>query len=104
VTATWIKAVERGLFQSWPGLTVHAIKKYLPASEATTKGHLDQTRKNARSTQTQTQETEPTQEPQNEATGLLFATIEMTGRIYTDQTGRFPVKSSRGNQYILNSI
>jgi hypothetical protein len=33
--------------------------------------------------------------------GQRLATIEDTGKIYTDQTGRFPVTSSRGNKYIL---
>jgi hypothetical protein len=32
---------------------------------------------------------------------LLFATITETGKICTNQTGQFPVTSSRGNQYIL---
>jgi hypothetical protein len=26
---------------------------------------------------------------------------EATGQIYTDQTGRFPITSSRGNKYIM---
>ena len=26
---------------------------------------------------------------------------DVTGKIYTDQTGRFPVTSTRGNKYIL---
>ena len=31
----------------------------------------------------------------------LFKTFYLSGKIYTDQTGRFPVTSSRGNKYIL---
>ena len=27
--------------------------------------------------------------------------MEVTGNIFTDQTGRFPVMSSKGNQYIM---
>ena len=27
--------------------------------------------------------------------------IEITGKIYSDQTGRFPLSSSRGNKYIM---
>jgi hypothetical protein len=66
---------------------------------------MDQTRKNVRSTKTRTNENEnetlPTQNVNNEPTHLTFATIEDTGKIYTDQTGRFPVTSSQGHKYIL---
>jgi hypothetical protein len=41
----------------------------------------------------------PTQEPNNDKTNELHATIETTSKIYTDQTSQFPVTSSRGNQY-----
>jgi hypothetical protein len=45
VPSTWIKAIQRDFFQSWPGLTTEAVHKHLPKSMATTKGHMDQTRK-----------------------------------------------------------
>jgi hypothetical protein len=49
---------------------------------------------------------EEEQEPNNTQTHQIFAAIEntdkiYTGKIYTDQTGRFPVTSSQGNKYIL---
>ena len=44
---------------------------------------------------------EPTQEPNNDATYPLFAFIENSGKIYADQTGRFPVTPSKGSKYIL---
>ena len=71
---------------------------------------MDQTRKNVRTTQPITKHhnppddavtTDPQQEPNNTSTHQLFATITDTGKIYTDQTGRFPVTSSSGNQYIM---
>jgi hypothetical protein len=44
-----------------------------------------------------------TSPPKQEArTNFVYAQpIEYTGQIYTDQTGPFPVRSSRGYQYIL---
>ena len=39
---TWIQAVKKGHFKTWPGITVKAIQRYLPKSEATMLGHLDQ--------------------------------------------------------------
>jgi hypothetical protein len=41
------------------------------------------------------------QEADKTATYQVFTSIESTGRIYTDQTGCFPVRSSQGNNYIL---
>ena len=51
VPATWIKAIQKGFFTSWPGLTAKAVSKHLPKSIDTSKGHLDQTQNNFRSTQ-----------------------------------------------------
>jgi hypothetical protein len=109
VTSTWKQAIKHGFFQSWPGLTTTAVNEHFPKLQATTKGHMDQTRKNVRSTQQHDNqpvidtnpEMDPKQEENNEITNHLFATIDDTGKIYTDQTGQFPVKSSQGNQYIL---
>jgi hypothetical protein len=39
--STWIPAIKRGFFQSWPGLTPELARKYFPQLEATTKGHMD---------------------------------------------------------------
>jgi hypothetical protein len=37
VKSTWITAIKNGNFLSWPGLTEHAVEKYLSKSTATTK-------------------------------------------------------------------
>jgi hypothetical protein len=50
VPSTWIAAAQRGFFKLWPCLTAAAVRKHLPKSEATTKGHIDQTRKKLYST------------------------------------------------------
>jgi hypothetical protein len=49
-TQTWIKAVKNQHFNTWPPFTPQEIAKLLPKSIATTLGHLDQQRKNVRST------------------------------------------------------
>ena len=42
------------------------------------------------------------QATQSENTDLvILKTVDMSGKSYADQTGRFPVTSSRGNKYIL---
>jgi hypothetical protein len=63
---------------------------------------MDQIRKSIRSTQiNDNDDLEPPQEANNPKTHLLFAAIIDTGKIYTDQTGRFPVTSSKGHKYVL---
>jgi hypothetical protein len=37
---TWCKAIDNDQFLSWPGLMSAAVKKYLPPSTATVKGHM----------------------------------------------------------------
>ena len=66
-------------------------------------GHMDQTHKHVRSTKPEKDIStdKEHEEPNNHPTHNVFATIEETGKVYTDQTGRFPVRSSAVNQYIL---
>ena len=49
--STWLKAVRKGYFKSWPVLTHDLIARYLTEQVPKIKGHLNQTRMNVRSTQ-----------------------------------------------------
>ena len=51
-TQTFLQAIRNGNFTTWPGLTPQLVKKYLPLTTATAKGHLDQERKNLQTTKT----------------------------------------------------
>jgi hypothetical protein len=48
--STWCKAIDAGFLTTWPELTSTQVRKHLPQSEATIKGHLNQQRANLRST------------------------------------------------------
>jgi hypothetical protein len=101
--STWITAIKNGHFTSWPGLTEHAVEKDLSKSTSTAKGHLDQQRRNARTTKVKDPKViiaEPDLD-QGIKTQFIFAATIDAGQIYTDQTGRFPVVSSKGNNYIM---
>ena len=50
VKSTWLKAVKAGNYIGWPLITTKNVTKYYPDSVETPKGHLNQTRKNVRST------------------------------------------------------
>jgi hypothetical protein len=104
-------ALKAGYLTNFPGLTTATLRKYPPRSIAMIKGHLDQTRKNQRSTQPKKltpidtahpTDTSPTSDTPNTRSHICYAAImEPTGQIYTDQTGRFVVPSSNGNNYLL---
>jgi hypothetical protein len=51
VQDTWFKAIQNGNFATWPSITVENVRKYVPKSDATAKGHMNQIRQNIRSTQ-----------------------------------------------------
>jgi hypothetical protein len=103
VKSTWIKAIKNGNFSSWPGLNEQNVEKYLSKSTSTSKGHLNQQRQNARTTKIKDAElidSEPDPDHGIKTQYIYAATID-AGQIYTDQTGIFPVVSSKGNKYIM---
>jgi hypothetical protein len=103
VKSTWIKAIKNGNFSSWPRLNEHTVDKHLSKSTSTAKGHLNQQRQNARKTKIKdAQVLDPEHDMDHGIkTQFIYAATIDEGQIYTDQTGRFPVVSSRGNKYIM---
>jgi hypothetical protein len=90
-------------FLSWPGLNEHTVEKYLSKSTSTAKGHLNQQRQNARTTKIKDAQLLDSDSDQDRGikTQFVYAATIDAGKIYTDQTGRFPVVSSKGNKYIM---
>jgi hypothetical protein len=105
VPSTWIKAIDAGFFATWPGLTSALVRNHLPKSEATCKGHMRTTRTNVRSTKPQPllagpSTDAPAVQPFREKECYLMP-IDVSGKVYTDQTGRFPKFSSKGSKYLM---
>jgi hypothetical protein len=125
VPSTWIAAIQKEHYATWPGLTDDLIRKHLPKSVATVKGHLDQQRQNIRSTKpnppkpanntsipslapnasppkSDDTDCHPTSDVPNQRTYTIYAaSIDIRGEIATDLTGRFPTTSYQGHKYIL---
>ena len=113
VVSTWTKAIDAGYFATWPGLTSELVRKHLSPSIATAKGHHQQDRQNVRSTKTvpsPSMFTQPnvmttlpssSEDASAQANLVYVQPIELTGKVATDQTGRFPTTSSRGNKYLM---
>lgn len=58
--STMLTAINKNYLDSFPGLTATLLRKYYPNPMATSKGHLDQTRKNQRSTRLRSAPASPT--------------------------------------------
>ena len=117
---TWMKAIDRDFYITWPNLTSALVSKYLDKSHETTYGHLKLVRQGIRSSNITTRLHRP---PQN---GMLensssetetgrtkthhigFNTIspkdlteDLKHLIATDLPGRFPITSARGHKYLF---
>jgi hypothetical protein len=102
---SWIKAINNGNYKTWPGITAKAVSKHYPESVETQKGHMKKQRQNVRSTK-QKVIVEATSED-GELThadikqNIMVKIMNVDATVYTDQTGRFPVQSSRGNTSLM---
>ena len=94
VKQTLIQEIKKGYFTKWPYLTINLINKQLHQSMETAKGHMHQTQKNLKSTNTQeikTAEEEP-MKPLVQCTNTVFTKIINHKRqIAAYLTGKFPV-------------
>ena len=126
VKSTWLDDIKDGNFASWPGLTYQNAAKYFHSSHETIKGHMTQTRHNVRSTNPNpSQATQPSTKSNclwkvfNKPPAKLQARpvsppdlpAEVTNEVhsweipisnlYSDDTGRFPVRACSRNQYVI---
>ena len=100
VKSTWIKAIKNGNLQSFPLLHLKQVEKYIPLSPATSKGHIRQVKQNIRSMKLQS--TSTITKSKDTKNNLVFVKhYDMIKSICSDQTGRFPVTSNRGNKYMM---
>ena len=113
--STWLTALKNNNFPTWPGLTVERVQKYYPDTLSTAKGHLDQEQQNLRSTKPAIiplsthdhielqNDFSPRQESPTPSNNIMSIIIPFVcpRTAYCDLTGKFPFKSSRGNQYIM---
>jgi hypothetical protein len=108
---TWLRAVKNRQYASWPGLMPKTIAKHFPESKETLKGHAWKTRSgqqwtkrmpvrednliNENEADTKAGLTRPTTKECNIFTQIYnVEEDEAILKMYTDQTGRFPKKSS----------
>jgi hypothetical protein len=101
-----LQAVQNGHLVTWPGLTEQAINKHLNLTPATTMVHMNQRRQNIRST-SKTPITSDIEDLTVTPAGLgtknhlVYAVLVNQGQLYMDLTGKFPVRSRKGNWYVM---
>jgi hypothetical protein len=97
-----LQAVKNGHLVTWPGLTEDAIHKHLKLTPATAMGHINQRRQNIRFTPKTPIEDVPTTDTNlGTKTHLVYGVLVDQGQLYTDLTEKFPVRSSKGNSYVM---
>jgi hypothetical protein len=106
VKSTLIKAINTCYLKGFPSLTLKRVSRHITINYATIKGHMDQTCQGQRSTShsinrnpsptisIDTHDNDddilPVHIPER-STNLVFMAIhDITGAVFTDQTGRFP--------------
>jgi hypothetical protein len=101
-----LQAVKNGHLVTWPGLAEEAINKHLRLVPATAVGKLNQRRQSIRSTSktpitAAIDDVPETTTHMGTKTHLVYAVLVDQGQLYTDLTGKFPVRSSKGNYYVM---
>ena len=114
VIVTWIEAINKGWYSTWPGLTSSRVRQHLPPSEHTTMGHMRMISKGIRSTQPKPTVQEP-DEPEPAPIPMTVPTDNMydvyvgcfenplyddRNTVGVDLSGRYPNTSFDGHKYI----
>ena len=111
--STLLRAIRKNHLITFLGLTTNLISKHLPKSESASKGHLDQEFKNLRSNKITNlpdisendKDIATLQEADNFKINQIVCSIvdstDLQSKSYSDQKGKFPIKSATGNQYVF---
>ena len=103
---TWLEAINKGWFQSWPGLTAARVRKYCSAKPQTSYGHMRLIKQHVQSTKptqpndNNKQPDEPKERSKNHDVEV-YLIDDMENYIAMDTCGRYPITSARGHKYIF---
>jgi hypothetical protein len=93
VKSTWLKAIKAGNYVGWPMLMERNVQKYYPEATKTAKGHLNQTRKNIRSTKEKPAPLETCNTlllHGKKVHDVYTETYKVRKTMFSDQMGQFP--------------
>jgi hypothetical protein len=76
--------------------------EYYPGTDKTSKGHMNQTQKNLRSTKQAPMESFNSKEMHGKKVRNVYVKVyNARETTFSDQTGQFPTRSKSGNKYIM---
>jgi hypothetical protein len=103
---TWLEAIKAGNCNTFNGLTYSNVARYRPDSDETILGHLAQTRQNVHSSKP----SKPLSvarpplallSPSEDDLKEIVIQVYPISKLYSDDTGRFPICARLGNQYVM---
>ena len=103
-SSTFLHAARHGWLAGFPRISASMIASNMVNSIATAKGHLDQTRQRNRPRRPVTFVEDSTTVPSSASAisdEVFVQSVPFTDLAHVDLTGRFPVASRKGNQYLL---
>ena len=105
---SWLAAIWNGHYFTWPGLDATSAAKHFPESEETWRGHGRKIKSGLRSTKqiVENEEKETAAAPVPREKAIIVQCFDLKDKadrimFFSDQTGRFPVTSYKGNQYVM---
>jgi hypothetical protein len=108
VKETWLLLIKASNCDTLDGLTDANVAKYCPDADETILGCLAQTRQNVLSAKPKCTITTPNctaaqnvQETPALPNKEVHIKVYQSSKLFTDNTGRFPVRAQSGNQYIM---
>ena len=100
VKSTWFAAIKSVSYASWPGLTYANANKYCPVSIETLQVPITQSKQGTRYIKPKP---DPVPRPPKTKSKEIYITTEPIRKLYTDDMGRFLVRSRSGNNFLMLS-
>ncbi|KAL7546352.1 hypothetical protein ACHAWF_009687 [Thalassiosira exigua] len=104
VKSTYLKPIKAEIFQGRSLLTECNVQKYNQDTNETPKGHLNQTRKNVRSTKTRPPAFAEVKDGQlhgKKIMNLYTSVYDVHEILFSNQTVKFRKRSFSGNRYVM---
>ncbi len=91
-----------GNYLSWPLINVKNVTKYFPELEETQKGHMQGQWQGVCSTkEAESPDENQTIIPHVKKHDILILVYDTKATMYSDQSGKFPAVSNKGNKYVM---